>query len=474
MRDNAPPRRHAHGPAFRCNAELALAAWSCAAPAGAQDFYAGKQLTIMVGAGPGGGYDLQARIAGASSRPAHSGQSTIIVQNIPSRIAAANMMFSTAMQGRHHHRAASARHPARQADLSVRRALRDREIPLARQPQQRDRGDARLAHGSAQDDEGPVRQELIVGGITGVDPETTPRLYNSLIGTKFKVVTGYNSTAQIALAIERGEVQGIADWSWSSLKAVRPNWLADKQIHVADAGRAEERAGARLAAERARLHQERRRPQGAGAALHAEDRGASAGDAAGGAGGAGRAAAQGVRGAGAGQEFLAEMDKAKMEFDFVPGPEIDKIVAQIAATPPRSPSVTPRHFPPTQSNAEPYPLSANLACAASSAGSRAGSPRAMPHSVPMPSTRGVAASGGKPRRVAACIVVMHKAEIKLGLRAKLQVLQRRKVSVIGARLDHRHVEELDRPFDPATMALVISTMMPMSFGSTMCSSAGLP
>ena len=34
------------------------------------------------------------------------------------------------------------------------------------------------------------------------------------------------------------------------------------------------------------------------------------------------------------KEFLAEMDKAKMEFGFVPGPEIDKIVAQIAATPP--------------------------------------------------------------------------------------------------------------------------------------------
>ena len=75
-------------------------------------------------------------------------------------------------------------------------------------------------------------KELIVGGITGVDPETTPRLYNSLIGTKFKVVTGYSSTAQIALAVERGEVQGIADWSWSSLKAVRPNWLADKQVTV--------------------------------------------------------------------------------------------------------------------------------------------------------------------------------------------------------------------------------------------------
>jgi hypothetical protein len=34
------------------------------------------------------------------------------------------------------------------------------------------------------------------------------------------------------------------------------------------------------------------------------------------------------------KEFLAEMDKAQMEFAFVPGPEIDKIVAQIAATAP--------------------------------------------------------------------------------------------------------------------------------------------
>ena len=32
--------------------------------------------------------------------------------------------------------------------------------------------------------------------------------------------------------------------------------------------------------------------------------------------------------------YVVVMDKAKMEFDFVPGPEIDKIVAQIAATPP--------------------------------------------------------------------------------------------------------------------------------------------
>src|SRR5207244_10480953 len=82
-------------------------------------------------------------------------------------------------------------------------------------------------HRTAQD---LFERELIVGGITGVDPETTPKLYNALIGTRFKVVSGYNSTAEIALAIERGEVQGIADWSWSSVKAVRPSWLRDHKV----------------------------------------------------------------------------------------------------------------------------------------------------------------------------------------------------------------------------------------------------
>jgi hypothetical protein len=76
-------------------------------------------------------------------------------------------------------------------------------------------------HRSAKD---LFEKDLIVGGIVNVDPETTPKLYNALLGTRFKIVTGYNSTSQIALAMERGEVHGIADFSFSSLKAVRPQW----------------------------------------------------------------------------------------------------------------------------------------------------------------------------------------------------------------------------------------------------------
>jgi tripartite-type tricarboxylate transporter receptor subunit TctC len=73
-------------------------------------------------------------------------------------------------------------------------------------------------------------QELIVGGTPGVDPETTPRLFNALLGTKFKIINGYPGTNEIILAMERGELQGIGDWSWSSMKTARPDWVRDKKI----------------------------------------------------------------------------------------------------------------------------------------------------------------------------------------------------------------------------------------------------
>jgi hypothetical protein len=315
-------------------ATLALAAWSCAAPANAQDFYAGKQLTIIVGAGPGGGYDLQARIAARYLARHVPGNPTIIVQNIPSRIAAANMMFSTAMKD------------------GTTIALLQRGILLAKLiypsgvrfeiekfhwlGSLNSETAVTLAwhtapHKTAKD---LFSQELIVGGITGVDPETTPRLYNSLIGTKFKVVTGYSSTAQIALAVERGEVQGIADWSWSSLKAVRPNWIADKQVTVLMQGalKNEPELGAlpnaldfikndadRKVLELHFTQKTAARPLVTPPEVPAE-----------------RVAMlrKAFEMLAQDKEFLVEIDKAKMEFDFVPGPEIDKIVARIAATPP--------------------------------------------------------------------------------------------------------------------------------------------
>jgi tripartite-type tricarboxylate transporter receptor subunit TctC len=67
---------------------------------------------------------------------------------------------------------------------------------------------------------------------TGDDTYQFPALLNAVLGTKFKIVTGYPGGNDVTLALERGEVQGRCGWSWSSLKATRLNWVVRKRIVV--------------------------------------------------------------------------------------------------------------------------------------------------------------------------------------------------------------------------------------------------
>ena len=57
-------------------------------------------------------------------------------------------------------------------------------------------------------------------------------LLNSLFGAKLKQVRGYPGGNDVLLALERGEVQGRCNWSWSSIISTRPEWVRDKKINV--------------------------------------------------------------------------------------------------------------------------------------------------------------------------------------------------------------------------------------------------
>jgi tripartite-type tricarboxylate transporter receptor subunit TctC len=57
-------------------------------------------------------------------------------------------------------------------------------------------------------------------------------LLNSLFGAKLKQVRGYPGGNDVTLALERGEVQGRCNWSWSSIISTRPEWVRDKKINV--------------------------------------------------------------------------------------------------------------------------------------------------------------------------------------------------------------------------------------------------
>lgn len=215
---------------------LLAGAMGALAPAGAmaQDFWAGKQVTYIVGSATGGGYDNLARLTARHLGKHLAGSPTFVVQNMPAgnSVAAANHIYAVApkdgtaiallqrgMLLAHLINTGGIQFDVQKlnwlANLNSETGL---VLAYANAP-----------HQSAKD---LFDKELIVGASTGIDPELSPRIYNALLGTKFKIVTGYRGTTEIGLAMERGEVQGIGDWSWSSLKLQKPQWIKENKIRI--------------------------------------------------------------------------------------------------------------------------------------------------------------------------------------------------------------------------------------------------
>jgi len=206
-----------------------------AAAEGVADFYRGKQVILMVGSSPGGGYDAIARLVARHLANYIPGNPNIVVQNTPGggSLTMTNRIYRVAPQ-----------------DGTV-IGLVQRGVLLAqltKQPNvQFDVGKLNWI-GSVSPEQSlvvasssaPVKtlqdllaMPLIVGG-TGAtsDLEASARLLNATIGTKFKIVSGYPGQADVVLAIERGEIQGTADWSWSEIRTRHADLLNAKKINI--------------------------------------------------------------------------------------------------------------------------------------------------------------------------------------------------------------------------------------------------
>ena len=200
------------------------------------DFYRGKTLAIAVGYGPGGGYDLAARTLAKHLGRHIPGQPQIVVRNMPGAgsVLAANYLHSTAPR-----------------DGSVIGSTNDAMLIAPLIKLQGVQFDPREFHwlGSMASrgtpivyarSDGPARtfeearRNVVLIGATGPDATASyPAMLNELLGAKFKVVLGYKGgTAEINLAIARGEVHGRASLEWQSLKHYQPDWVANKFVTV--------------------------------------------------------------------------------------------------------------------------------------------------------------------------------------------------------------------------------------------------
>jgi tripartite-type tricarboxylate transporter receptor subunit TctC len=76
-------------------------------------------------------------------------------------------------------------------------------------------------------------RELVVGA-TGPSGDTFqfPRITNGVLGTKFKIISGYPGGNDVDFAMERGEVQGRCGWSYTSVKSTRQHWLDRKWLNI--------------------------------------------------------------------------------------------------------------------------------------------------------------------------------------------------------------------------------------------------
>jgi hypothetical protein len=72
-----------------------------------------------------------------------------------------------------------------------------------------------------------------MGGVAAGDAvQDYAYLLKRTTGAPFEIVSGYKGTLDVALAIERREIDGMCGWDWSSVKSQKPDWIRDRKINL--------------------------------------------------------------------------------------------------------------------------------------------------------------------------------------------------------------------------------------------------
>lgn len=207
-------------------------------PVYAQDvagFYRGKQITLVIGYGPGGGYDLYARMLGRFIGAHIPGNPTIVPQNMPgagSR-SAGNWLYKVAPQDGTLIACLGQATPTDQA--------------LGQPGVQFDAGKfnwignlslvnnflfVSAASGVSTFAQAKTKQ-LAIGATGASSPSVLyPQVSNNLLGSKFKIIAGYPGGGDVNIAVERHEIDGRGSDSLASMKTTHPDWLRDHTINI--------------------------------------------------------------------------------------------------------------------------------------------------------------------------------------------------------------------------------------------------
>jgi tripartite-type tricarboxylate transporter receptor subunit TctC len=221
---------------FQAGLIAALGVWLIAVPAEAADYYAGKTIEFVVGNDVGGGYDIYARTVARHITRHIPGNPTIIVRNMPGAGSTrAGIYISTA---------------APKDGNSVGALMPGAIIgPLLDDKPNLNFNHTKVIYIGTADSgvrvcvtfqtsktktfEDAQKEKTILGAsAAGGSTRDYAFLHNHSAGTKFEVVSGYTGTPDISLAMERGEVDGVCGWDWSSVKSQKADWLRNNKLNV--------------------------------------------------------------------------------------------------------------------------------------------------------------------------------------------------------------------------------------------------
>lgn len=196
------------------------------------DFYRGQTLRMLVGYGPGGGYDLYARLV-AEFLPRHlAGNPTIITQNMPGAgsFVAAKYMAEVAPKDGTVFGSLSQTLALDSVTSNTAKIDVSKFAYLGRVATNVDVGVTLPKSGIKSFDD--VRQKQYTAGASGGGSTTVmyPTALNTFAGSKFKIVKGYSGTNDIELAMERGEVDVLPAYGLPGILVRHPGWVKNGEV----------------------------------------------------------------------------------------------------------------------------------------------------------------------------------------------------------------------------------------------------
>ena len=196
----------------------------------AADKFKGKIFEVVVGYDTGGGYDIYARAFARHIGKHLPGNPTVIVKNMPGAQTrtAANYIYNIAPKDGTVIGTVARGLPTE--ELLGSGGIRFESTKFNWIGSMNNEVSVGIAwHTSPiKTFEDTKKREMMVGAIA--DSLLFAQVMNAVLGTKFKPITGYKSGAEIGLAMERGEVEGRMGWSWSSVVSMNPEWIKDGKI----------------------------------------------------------------------------------------------------------------------------------------------------------------------------------------------------------------------------------------------------